>query len=352
MLVPAHYLVPFSRLGPYDREQLDRVAYRSREFTEQWAHEASIIPVETWPLLAHHRREFRLRPWGFDRFMEKHSSYANQVLKAVKRRGPLTAEDVPSPDGAPRTIPKAWHRAVPRATMEAWFSRGVLAVADRRPNFARVYDLAERVLPRAVRKQKVGREDAQRSLLLKAAASCGIATVQDLADYYRMSPREARPRILELVEDGKLAAVRVEQWKEPAYLHPDAEPAATVERAALLSPFDPLIWFRPRTERLFGFHYRIEIYVPAPKRKWGYYVLPFLMGDQLVARVDLKAERTERRLLVQASYAEAGVNKGEVAAALARELRTLALWLSLSDVSVARKGNMASALSSAYDDQR
>jgi len=193
---------------------------------------------------------------------------------------------------------------------------------------------AERVIPAEHYSRQVKREEAQRELLRLAARSHGVGTASDLADYYRMPVREARPRINELVESAHLREVRVEGWREPAYLHPEARIPRKIEAAALLAPFDPLIWNRERVARLFGFDYRVEIFVPQAKRKWGYYVLPFLLGDRLAARVDLKADRNGRRLRVLAAHLERDAKSREVAEALARELLTLAGWLELDSVSV------------------
>jgi hypothetical protein len=346
VLVPAHYQVLFSRLGPYERSLLDEIVYQRREFTEQWAHEASIVPMETWPLLEHRRETHRVRPWGFEKFMEKNPGYVDRVLDEVRTRGPLTVGDLPGPDGASRRIADAWW-TVPRAVLEAYFGRGVLAVADRRPNFARAYDLAERIIPTEHHRRQVNREEAQRELLRLAGRSHGIGMAADLADYYRMGIREARQRITELVAAGDLREVRVESWREPAYLHPQARLPQRIDAATLLSPFDPVVWFRPRAARLFEFDYRIEIFVPQAQRKWGYYVLPFLLGDRLVARVDLKADRGKRRLLVLAAYVERQADSDAVAEALAVELRTLAMWLNLDSVSVGRRGNFARPLAAA-----
>jgi uncharacterized protein YcaQ len=345
VLLPAHYQVPFSRLGPYDRSLFDDLVYKARQFTEQWAHEASILPVATWPLLRHRMEVHRVRPYGFENIMAQHTAYVTWVLDEVRRRGPLTADDLPHPDGAPRRIPGAWHGSVPRAVLEAHLGRGALAVADRRPNFARSYDVVERVVPEEhLRGRIVDRDEAQRGLLRLAARAHGVGQASDLADYYRMPISEARLRLRELVDAGKLRQVRVEGWREPAYLYPDARIPRRIEAAALLSPFDPLIWFRPRTARLFGFDYRIEIFVPKEKRRWGYYVLPFLLGDRLVARVDLKADRTGRRLLVLAAYAEEHAKPTNVSTPLAAELRTLAEWLGLDSLAVERRGNLARSL--------
>jgi uncharacterized protein YcaQ len=241
----------------------------------------------------------------------------------------------------------AWVGTVPRATLEALFGRGTLAVADRRPNFARVYDLAERVIPAAARERRVDRDEALRELLRRAAHAQGVATAADLADYFRLSPREARPRIRELVEEGVVEEVRVEGWGEPAYLAAGAAAPRAPSAAALLSPFDPVIWHRPRAARLFDFDYRLEIYTPAPRRRWGYYVLPFLLNDRVVGRVDLKADRAGGRLLVLAAHREHHADSAVVAAALAAELRTLAAWLDLDDVAVAPRGNLARVLAAA-----
>jgi uncharacterized protein YcaQ len=231
--------------------------------------------------------------------------------------------------------------------LEAHFGSGRLAVAARRPDFSRAFDLPERVIPPAHLAQEVPVEEAQRELLRRAARALGVATVADLADYWRMKVGEARPRVGELVEAGELAPVRVEGWREAALLFRGARAPRRVQAAALLSPFDPLIWFRPRTRRLFGFDYRMEVFVPAPKRRWGVYVLPFLLGDRLVARADLKSDRAGQALRVLAAFGERDARADEVAPALAAELRTLARWLGLSRVRVERRGNLARALAAA-----
>lgn len=347
VLLPAQYQVPFSRLGPYKRSLLDDLVYRRREFTEQWAHEASIVPVESWPLLRHSMEAHRVRPYGFESFMERQAGYVDRVVAEVRARGPLTADDLPEPEGSSRRMADAWIGTVPRAVLEAHFGRGVLAVAERRPNFVRVFDLAERVLPPEHHRRKVGREEAQRELLHLAARSHGVGTAGDLADYYRMPAREARQRIAELVAAGELREVRIGGWREPAFLHREAPLPLRIDASALLSPFDPVVWYRPRTARLFDFDYRLEIFVPREKRRWGYYVLPFLLGDRLVARVDLKADRVERCLLVLAAYLEPAAGPGAVADALAAELGTMAAWLGLDSVAVARRGGFARALAAA-----
>jgi uncharacterized protein YcaQ len=347
VLAPAHYQVPFSRLGPYPRALLDDLAYRGREFTEQWAHEASIVPVEIWPLLRHRMEEHRMRPWGFEKILAETPGYLDWVLEQVRARGPLATDDLPETEGSTRRIPGAWFRSVPRATLEAHFGRGLLAIADRRPNFARAYDLAERIVPPEHHARRVERDDAQRELLRLAGRALGIATAADLADYYRMPLREARPRLAELVDAAQMREVRVESWSAPAYLHCDARLPRAISAASLLSPFDPVVWYRPRAERLFEFEYRIEIFVPQPQRRWGYYVLPFLLGERLVARVDLKADRAARRLRVLAAYLEPGAGSAETAQALAAELAVWAGWLGLDGVAVEKRGAFARVLAAA-----
>jgi hypothetical protein len=307
----AHYMVPFSRLGPYDRSAFDKLIYRSGEFAEQWAHEISIIPAETWPLLRYRRETDRVRPWGFEKVLEQRADYAAWVLEEIERRGPLAADDLPPPDGAANKIPGSCIGTVTRGVLEAHFLRGSLAAVGRRSDFSRLYDSAERVIPAEHRSRHV--EHA-------------VGTAKDLADYFRMSVGEAKPLLRQLVESGQLHEVQVEGRREIAYLDPNAEAPRRIEAAALLSPFDPLIWCRPRVERLFGFEYRVEIFVPPEKRKYGFYVLPFLLGERLVARVNLKMDRVNGRLRMLGKWFE-GRKTAAVDAALSAELRTLENWL-------------------------
>src|SRR5262245_22468622 len=264
VLTPAHYQVLFSRLGSYKKSLFDDLVYRRREFTEQWAHERSILPVESWPLFRHRMETNRVRPWGFEKTLKHQSSYVAWALEEIRARGPLSAEDLPEPDGAPRRMSDkwGWGMNLKSQVLEAHFGFGRLAVVERLPNFARVYDLAERVIPAEHHGRKIEREEAQRELLRLAARSHGVGTVGDLADYYRMPIREARPRIAELVEAGELREVKVEGWREPAYLHPKAPIARQIEASAVLSPFDPVVWHRARAARLFGFDYGIATLTP------------------------------------------------------------------------------------------
>jgi len=348
VLTPAHYLALFSRLGPYNRNLLDTLVYRRREFTEQWAHEASIIPVETWPLLRHRMATHRVRPWGFEKTMERHAGYVEWVLEEVRARGPLEAASLAHPEGTSRRIVENnWHATVPRAVLEAYFGSGVLAIANRLDTFARQYDLAERVVPAEHLSDAVEAAEARRALIRIASHAYGIATTADLADYFRMFVRDARQPIAELAAAGELIETRVEGWREPVWLDPQAKPRLRAGIAALLSPFDPLVWFRPRLKRLFDFDYRFEIFVPAEKRRWGCYVLPFLMDERLVARVDLKADRLARQLRVVGCWKEKDVDPAAVAERLAAELHTLAGWLELDEVIVQRRGDFSRTLRSA-----
>jgi uncharacterized protein YcaQ len=343
VLVPAHYLVLYSRLGAYERGRLDHLVYRRREFTEQWAHEASIVPMEFWPLLDYRRQDYRPWPGSPITKLKGKSKYLSQIINLINENGAVTSQDLPPVPG-PKRRPGDWHRSLPRWALECHFGCGKVAVADRLPNFQRVYDLPERVIDAEHLEKRVSRDDAQKELLRLAAESCGVATVRDLADYYRMSPREAAPRVAELLESGDVLQVGVDGWKEPAYLARGSRTPRNLSCSSLLSPFDPVVWFRPRAERLFDFHYRIEIYVPANKRKWGYYVLPFLLDDRIVARVDLKADRKKKKLLVLAAHKEENIDQGRTIEQLAAELKSLATWLDLEGVKVSRRGPFARQL--------
>lgn len=332
VLIPAHFLILWSRLGGYDRLRLEKYLYGSREFTEQWAHEASIVRVSDWPLLEHRRQEWA--PWKRNplKTLEDPDAYLSSILDQVHQDGGVTANDLPAAAG-PARKPGDWHRPVQRWALEHHFGRGLLAVGRRLANFQRVYDLPERLIDAPYREAHVDKADSQRRLLQQSAESLGIATLQDLADFYRMTARDAAPRVAELVEEGELTPVRVEGWKEGAYLSRTARFPRNIGGASLLSPFDPVVWYRPRAQRLFDFEYRIEIYVPESKRRWGYYVLPFRLGDRIVARVDLKADRQGSALLVKALHHEPGTDVKKTESALRDELGALAEWLCLESIS-------------------
>jgi len=343
VLVPAHYLVVWSRLGAYDCKRFNRHVYGNGDYTEQWAHEASIVPTSVWPLLAHRRAAYEPSQYNPIRKLRNRKAYLAAVLTQVRRDGPVTAADLPAVPG-PKRKPGDWHRSVPRWALEYHFARGDLAVTNRMANFQRVYDLPERIIPEVHLAATPGKEQAHRELLRRAADAMGVATRHDMADYFRLSPREVLSRVDELVEEGHLTPVDVEGWKEPGYLSSRARLPRSVEGASLLSPFDPVVWFRPRAERLFDFHYRIEIYVPEAKRRWGYYVLPFRMDDRIVARVDLKADRKNGRLLVLAAHEEPGISGKRCAARLADELTSLSKWLTLESIHVSPNSDLARAI--------
>jgi uncharacterized protein len=347
VVVPSHYLVMFARLGAYERRLLNEVVYRSGAFTEQWAHEASVVPMETWPLLRHRRDTHIARPWGFGEIMRKHRAYVDVAITEITSRGPLSPADLPDPSHTGRRLPGSWYGTVPRAVLEACFGRGQLAVTDRKENFQRVFDLAERHVPPAHFSRRVERHEAERELLRISAKALGVGTAADLADYFRMKVGDARPRIAELAEAGDLMGVRVDGWRETAYLPRGSVVPEPCRTPALLSPFDPLIWFRPRTKRLFAFDYRFEIFLPQEKRRWGSYVLPFLHAGCLAARVDVKAMREAGCLSVPGAWIEDGASAEDVATALAAELHRLAAWLGLGQVRVGRRGNLARALARA-----
>jgi uncharacterized protein YcaQ len=341
VLARAHYMPFFSRLGPYRQDMLDELAYRERYLFEQWAHEACLIPMADYPMFR--KQMERGRRWGRAALSQERLEYFEAVMGHIRERGPLVTGEVDG--GGSRQGWWGWSHA--KVALEYHFAHGRLAVRERR-HFARVYDLPERVFDADVLgTAPVPLEDAHREMLRKAARALGIGTGRDLADYYRLKAAEATPRLSELVDAGELVPVSVEGWAQPAYLWPAAAQAPRVAASALVSPFDSLVWFRERTERMFGFHYRIEIYTPEPQRKFGYYVLPYLHNNQLVARVDLKANRQAKTLEVKATHLEAGANAPATARALAAELRLMQQWLGLEQITVGERGGLASALRAA-----
>ncbi|WP_253889990.1 winged helix-turn-helix domain-containing protein [Actinokineospora diospyrosa] len=350
--VRAHYMPLFSRLGPYPTTLVDDAAWshstrRPRTLVEFWAHEASLIPVEDWPL-------FR---WRMDRYESRYANYlarvapkspglVDDVLATVKELGPVSAGTLESTLGG--AVPRAkggwWNRSDIKHICEFLFATGQLTTATR-VGFQRLYDLPERVLPASVlAAPRVPDDEAARALTLRAAVAHGVGTEKDLRDYYRLEPARSQQAVGELVEAGLLEPVSVPGWRHGAYRHVDARTPRRVEGRALLCPFDPLIWERDRAERLFGFRYRIEIYVPEAKRVYGYYVFPFLLDGELVARVDLKADRAGGVLRVQGAFLELGQDAGRVAGELGAELRVMAEWLGLSGVVVGERGDLAGAL--------
>jgi uncharacterized protein YcaQ len=343
VLARAHYLPAFSRLGPYSRVVLDGLAWsRPRKLFEYWAHEASLLPLDLHPLVRWRmaRAERGEAGWKSLRaFRTERKAEADAALARIVAEGPLAASDFEAKGAG-----GWWGWSSAKAALEWLFLTGRITTAMRRNSFERVYDLTERVIPARILDLPTPSEpDAHRALLELAARAHGLGTARDLRDYFRLSPADAAPRIAELVEEGLLLPVQVEDWRETAYLHRDAKRPRRAEGRALLVPFDPLIWERARTERLFGLRYRIEIYTPAERRVHGYYVLPFLLRDRIVARVDLKADRQSGALLVQAAHAEPDPPP-DTAAELAAELRLMASWLGLERVEVKPLGNFAPSL--------
>lgn len=350
--VRAHYAPVFSRLGAYDRDLLDRAAWshtaRSpRLLVEYWAHEAALMSVDDWPLLRWRMREYEHGRWGTE-IVKKNAKLAEDVVAAVADLGPSTAGQIEAHlEAEPRGRKGPWwDRSDTKWVAEALWSAGVLTTATR-VGFARHYDLTERVLPPEVVAREVSDDEAVRELVLRAATALGVATEPDLRDYFRLSPKQSKPAVAALVATGELEPVEVEGWNAPAYLRAGQTVPRRDRGTALLCPFDPLVFFRPRVERLFDFHYRIEIYVPADKRQFGYYVWPFLLDGRLVGRVDLKAERTRDALHVVGAFAEPGQDVGRVATALAGELQAMAAWLGLAEVTVGERGDVVGALSRA-----
>ncbi len=345
VVVRSHYLPLFSRLGPYPVSLLNRAAYADHELFEYWGHEASLLPVALHPALRWRmaRAAEQFATWGQPaRLARERPDYIAAVLAEVAARGPLGAGELD--DERPRRAGPWWDWHDAKIALEWLFWTGQVTTADRR-SFERRYDLTERVLPRTVLDAPTPSvADGQRELVRVAGRACGVATEGDLRDYFRLSPADSRARVAELVDSGELVSVTVRGWRQQAYLHRDAKLPRWVRARALLSPFDSLVWERSRTERLFGFRFRLEIYTPAPKRVHGYYVLPFLLGDRLVARVDVKADRAVGTLRVLAAYAEKGA-PGDTAAELAAELRSLADWLGLDRVEVHDRGDLAPRLS-------
>ncbi|WP_280274290.1 winged helix-turn-helix domain-containing protein [Nocardia wallacei] len=351
-VVRAHYAPVFARIGGYDRALLDELAWshnarRPRRLVEYWAHEAALLPVEDWPLLRWRMSRFRDGRWGgAARVVERNPRLPKDVLEAVGELGPATAGEVEKHLELERPRTKGhwgWNYSDTKVVCELLFATGELSV-DKRVGFQRYYDLTERVLPPEVLAREVDEAEAVRELVRRAATALGIATEADLRDYYRLHRRQTEPALADLVDAGELEPVRVHGWDRPAYLRVGARTPRRVEGGALLCPFDPLIFFRPRTERIFDFHYRIEIYTPEAKRVHGYYVFPFLLDGDLVARVDLRADRATGRLLVPAAFAEPGRDSAYVVAGLARALRELADWLELETIEVGERGDLAAEL--------
>jgi uncharacterized protein len=354
VLARAHYLPTFSRYGPYPTSALDHLAHGARDLFEYWGHAACFLPIDLYPLLRW-RMDNQREAWaGLGR---KQRNFNEAVFGEVAERGPLAASEISI--GGKSTGPW-WGWSDGKRALEFLFAEGRVAVAGRR-NFERLYDIRERVFPEAVLSAApIAPAEAKKALILRAARAMGVGTARDIAQYFhidawwdrltvkgRRQPANIHALFDELVEDGRLERVRVEAWPQPAYMVPGARIPRSIDARAIVSPFDPLMWERKWTRAVFDFDYQIEIYVPAPKRIYGYYVLPFLMGDRFAARADLKADRKASTLIVHAAYVERGFDPPAVAAALAGELRSLAAWLALDSFLVGPKGNLARRLKAA-----
>ena len=349
VLQRAHFMPLYSRLGPYSPALLERAAYRApRELFEFWGHEASLIRVDLQPLFRWRMSRARDFAWGsMVRIVTEQPGLVAWVLDEVRARGPLTAAEIEH-DAPRRTDNWGWNWSVVKQALEWLFYTGQVTAADRTTSFARRYDLTERVLPRSVLDAPTpAYPDAIRALAALSARALGVAAEAELRDYFRLPVAGFKQALVELVEDKVLEPVAVQGWKQTAYLHHEARLPRWVRAATLVSPFDPLIWERARTERLFDMAYRIEIYVPAPQRLYGYYVLPFLLGDRFAARVDLKADRKTGVLQIPAAWIEPAADRDETAAALALELRRLAGWLGLDAVAAPERGDLAGPLAAA-----
>lgn len=340
VLVRSQELPLFARLGSHPRS-LIADATAAGDLFEYWVHEACHVPtahhhLHRWQMATDHKWS---KYWDLER---RRPGYVEHVLERIAAEGPVAAGDL-----SERVGPKGqwWDWDDAKVALEHLFWKGSVTATRRAADFARLYDLTERVIPAEVLARPTPAEhDARKELLVMAARHCGVATLADLVDYHRQRPAVCRPLVDELVADGRLVAARVEGWDRPAYTVPDVTVPRQIEACALLSPFDPVCWNRDRTERLFGFRYRIEIYTPAPRRVYGYYVLPVLWGDALVARLDMKADRASGTLRVQGAFAEPGVPVAEVASSVAAEAVTMAEWLGLDRVEVSDRGDLAVAL--------
>ena len=341
----AHHMPVYSRLGPWDPALLDDVAFRRREVFEYWGHMASYLPVRLQPLLRWRMQRVSVHEEGWGRLIalnKERPDFVEQVRARVAAEGPVSAGQLR--EETTRLGPW-WGWDDVKVALEWLFWAGQVAIARRTNGFERIYDLPERVLPAAVLDAPTpAADEAKRELVRLSAGSLGVATERDLRDYFRLTPADGKAAVAALVEEGALLPVTVDGWKHPAYLDPAAARPRWVRRNALLSPFDPLVWERARTQRLWGVDYRIEIYVPAPKRVYGYYCLLFLQDEEITARVDLKSDRKHGVLRVAAAWVEPGCVPGSTAEALAEELRRAAAWQGLEEVVVEDRGDLAREL--------
>ena len=340
----SHLLVLRSRLGSSQErllEVLNRSAYKRRDLTEYWCHEASYLPVQDWPLFKWRMQEAQSgKVWkGIWDFVTNNRKFVEAVHEKIRDLGPSSAGQL----GSQKKKGSWWSWSDTKIALEWLFWVGAVAVSHRE-NFTRFYDLSERVLPEQILGSALPANQAQRELILKASRHLGVATAEDLVDYHRLPKVEGKKRVGELAEDKLLREVVVEGWGRPGYLHPKTSFEKTTSRSVLLSPFDPLVWFRPRARRLFDFDYRLEIYIPAEKRIHGYYVLPFLDRNKLRARVDVKANSEKNILEVRGAYGEGRTVDQQTAENLAHELQALASWRNLDGLKIGKRGNLANPL--------
>lgn len=377
VLVRAHYVPAFARLGPYRMDALDSLAYHKRELFEYWGHAACLLPISLYPVVRYRMDRHTEKTREYMR--SERGAYMTKIYAQVAERGPIaagelsdpgkTAPDRPPPPGSSPSARRGkwWGWGAGKATLEHLYDSGLLAVAGRR-GFERLYDLAERVIPQAALDEPAPpREEAMKELICLGAQACGVGTFYDIAGYFNIDgwrdrgppgPSWKRPKgpagryakpiakrlVSELVEEGRLLPARVEGWEDQAYAHPDARVPKSIEARGLVTPFDSLVWDRSRVERLFGMKYVLEMYVPAAKRVYGYHVLPFLLDETLVARCDLKADRQRKVLMVQSAFLEPGQNSRRVVPDLAGELRQMKAWLELDRIEVAERGDLAAKL--------
>ena len=337
VLVRSQELPLFARLGNHNRNAIPRATQQQKLF-EYWGHEAAHLPVDLHPLFRWKMdaaRTGRVTHWGLTSFYEENKAFVKRTLKHVEKHGPTTSRELST-----RTEKKGtwWDWDEAKVALEYLFLTGELMSRGRGTDFARIYDTPERVLPQQIFDAPTPSEhDARKQLLIRSTIAQGVATASDLADYYRQKLATVKPLIDELLEEGELRAVEVEGWMEKAFVHRKAKLPKDLHATALLSPFDSLVWCRPRNERLFNFHYRIEIYTPKEKRKFGYYVLPFMLNGEMVGRVDMKADRASGVLLAQSVHTEKGVKRSSINEALTAELEAMATWLGLDRVQIGRR---------------
>lgn len=341
--VRSHYMPFYARLGPYDRDALDAWLNESGENTEYWAHVAAVIPKADFPLWRWKMEARDKSAYGrrLDSILEAHPTILEDVYRLVDEEGPITISDV----DAPTSLGEPWWDWGPhKYALEVLFHRGEITVT-RSGNFVRTYDTVERAIPEHLRSgDAMPKDEAYRELLLRAVRHHGIGKIHDITDYFRLKIPAAKPIMTQLVADGLVDEVHVPGWDGPVYLDPDAVRPRKVTGSTLLTPFDPVVWYRERGERLFGFHYRIEIYVPEKDRVFGYYSLPFMVDGVLVGRVDLKADRKRSTLMVQSAWREEGTDTQRVGTELATELERMAGWLEMADIELADKGNLMPTL--------